>query len=167
MTDSNPTVAFLRDRCHHAGAVLYQVLPFCIAWIAITTAIMMFRGFLDATVTSATYALCSVLAIGLGLLYGKQANVLIWLGTIIAGFAASYAFYQVVAAHPDQWVLLGFSFGFPLMSLWALVASYGNDISAFANKNPHWANSLLMLAHILLVFGIPMGCLLGLVWLSR
>ena len=131
-----------------------------IAGGAVLTAIMMFRGFIEPAVANSTYALCSIALIGLGLLLSKVKNLPALLGTVIAVFASAYAFSQVVSAHPDQWIFLGYAFGLFAMGMWSSLLLFGNDFLEFAIANSGWVWRVAALIYTSAVFSIPFGLIL-------
>ena len=128
--------------------------------VAFIIAVMLFRDFIDPAVAYSVWALCSTALIGVGILRSNHKNLPTVLGTIIAVLAATYVFFQVASAHPDQWVFVGWAFGMFSMMIWAGLLHLGIAFFERAAAIYGWHWKIVGMVYMTIVLSIPFGLIL-------
>ena len=160
MESSDQKVQSLLIECRRGADGLSRVLCMFFPGIAVIIAVMLARDFIESHVAYSVWALCSTALVGLGTLRSKSRNLPTMLGTSIAIFAAIYVFFEVVSAHPDQWIFLGWAFGMLGLMIWSFSVQFGIEfLESVAVVYGHpWR--VVGMAYMIIMFSAPFALVL-------
>ena len=160
MNVPNPNAQSLLVECGRGAEGLSRILCMFFPGVALIIAVMLIRDFIEPAIANSAWALCSTGLIGLGILRSKCKNTPTMLGTIIAVTAATYIFFQVASAHPDQWIFLGWAFGMFAIMLWAGLLHFGIEFSEHVVIMYGWPWRILGMIYVAVMLSVPFGLIL-------
>ena len=157
MENLDPNAQSLLAECRRGADWLSRILCMFFPGVAAIIVAMLHRDFIDSATAHSAWGLCAIALIGLGILQSKHRNLPTVLGTMIAVLAATYIFFHVASAHPEQWIFLGWAFGMFGMMIWTFLVLFGIDLSERAAALYGWPWRIVGMIWVMAVFCAPFG----------
>ena len=157
MGNTNSNARPLWVECRRGADWFSRILCMFIPGLAATIALMLIRDFIEPGIAHSAWVFCSVILIGLGILRSDHKNAPALLGTLIAVVAATYFFLRVAAAHPDQWIFLGWAFAIFAIPTWMALMRFGVDLSERAAVIYGWPWRIVGVIYMMTMLGIPLA----------